>query len=109
MRSPAQANLFTSGGEIAVDAALRTATRTALDAHSWVEVVPFWLTGADALFERLSADVPWKEHYRRLFEQVFLEPRLTAEYGRMEDAPRRWRRWRTSFRGTIACATTACG
>jgi alkylated DNA repair dioxygenase AlkB len=87
VHGPAQANLFTSGGEISVDASLRTATRTALDAHSWVEVVPFWLTGADALFERLSADVPWKEHYRRLFDRTFLEPRLTAEYGRVQEAP----------------------
>ena len=87
MSTPAQANLFTSRGEIAVDAAFRTATRTALDAHSWVEIVPFWLTGADTLFERLRTEVPWKEHYRRLFEKTFLEPRLTAEYGRIQDAP----------------------
>jgi alkylated DNA repair dioxygenase AlkB len=85
--TPAQANLFTSRGEIAVDSALRTATRTSLDAHSWVEIVPFWLTGADALFERLRTDVPWKEHYRRLFDRTFLEPRLTAEYGHMREAP----------------------
>ena len=87
MSIPAQANLFTSRGEIAVDAALRTAARTALDPHSWVEIVPFWLTGADTLFERLTGEVPWKEHYRRLFDRTFLEPRLTAEYGRIADAP----------------------
>jgi alkylated DNA repair dioxygenase AlkB len=85
--TPAQANLFTSRGEIAVDPGFETATRTALDATSWVEIVPFWLTGAEALFERLTAEVPWKEHYRRLFDKTFLEPRLTAEYGRMQEAP----------------------
>jgi alkylated DNA repair dioxygenase AlkB len=85
--TPAQANLFTSRGAIAADASFATAKRTALDAHSWVEVVPFWLSGADALFERLSAEVPWKEHYRRLFDRTFLEPRLTAEYRRVQDAP----------------------
>jgi alkylated DNA repair dioxygenase AlkB len=85
--TPAQANLFTSRGEISVDVAFRTAMRTKLDSHSWVEIVPFWLSGADALFERLTADVPWKEHYRRLFDRTFLEPRLTAEYGRIQDAP----------------------
>ena len=87
MSTPAQANLFTSRGEISVDPGFKTATRTKLDSHSWVEIVPFWLTGADALFERLSEEVPWKEHYRRLFDRTFLEPRLTAEYGRMADAP----------------------
>jgi alkylated DNA repair dioxygenase AlkB len=85
--TPAQANLFTSRGEVSADVAFRTATRSSLDPHSWVEIVPFWLTGADALFERLRAEVPWKEHYRRLFDRTFLEPRLTAEYGRMQDAP----------------------
>jgi alkylated DNA repair dioxygenase AlkB len=84
--TPAQANLFTSRGEISVDPGFKTAMRTALDAHSWVEIVPFWLTGADTLFKRLRTDVPWKEHYRRLFDRTFLEPRLTAEYWRLPDA-----------------------
>ncbi len=84
---PAQANLFTSSGDISADDGFTTATRTELDPHSWVEVVPFWLSGADALFERLAAEVPWKEHYRRLFDHTFLEPRLTAEYGHLRDAP----------------------
>ena len=87
MGTPAQANLFTSRGAISVDAGFHTATRTALDPRSWVEIVPFWLSGADALFTRLRTEVPWKEHYRRLFDKTFLEPRLTAEYGRMQDAP----------------------
>jgi alkylated DNA repair dioxygenase AlkB len=87
MRAPAQGNLFASGGEISVDATFGTATRTALDACSWVEVVPAWLSGADSLFERLATAVPWREHYRRLFERTFLEPRLTAEYRDVRDAP----------------------
>src|SRR5215813_6083075 len=81
MRAPVQWNLFASGGEISVDGTFGTATRTPLDARSWVEVVPAWLAGADSVFERLATAVPWKEHYRRLFERTFLEPRLTAEYG----------------------------
>jgi alkylated DNA repair dioxygenase AlkB len=82
-----QGNLFASAGEIAIDATFSTATRTPLDAHSWIELVPDWLTGADALFERLATRVPWKEHYRRLFDRTFLEPRLTAEYRDMREAP----------------------
>jgi alkylated DNA repair dioxygenase AlkB len=87
MRAPAQGSLFASGGEISVDGTFGTATRTPLDARSWVEVVPAWLVGADSVFERLATAVPWKEHYRRLFERTFLEPRLTAEYGDVRDAP----------------------
>src|SRR5262245_7003966 len=87
MRAPAQGNLFASRDEISVDGRFRTATRTSLDACSWVEVVPAWLSGADLLFERLSTQVPWKEHYRRLFDRTFLEPRLTAEYQNVRDSP----------------------
>jgi hypothetical protein len=87
MRAPAQGNLFASRGEISVDGTFGTATRTTLDARSWVEVVPAWLSGADSLFERLATVVPWKEHYRCLFDRTFLEPRLTAEYRDVRDAP----------------------
>jgi alkylated DNA repair dioxygenase AlkB len=87
MRAPVQSGLFTSGGAIAADATFVTAARTTLDARSWVEVVPVWLGGADALFERLASEVPWQEHYRRLFDRTFLEPRLTAEYRDVRDAP----------------------
>jgi alkylated DNA repair dioxygenase AlkB len=87
MRAPRQASLFTSAGDIAADATFATARRTPLDGGSWVEVVPAWLSGADALFERLAEAVPFQEHYRRLFDRTFLEPRLTAEYGELRDAP----------------------
>jgi alkylated DNA repair dioxygenase AlkB len=83
----AQANLFTSGATIRVDASFATARRSALDAHAWVEIVPAWLSGADSLFDRLSTSVPWREHYRRLFDRTFLEPRLTAEYKDVRAAP----------------------
>jgi alkylated DNA repair dioxygenase AlkB len=70
-----------------VDATFGTARRTMLDAHSWVEVVPAWLAGSDWLFDRLATAVPWQEHYRRVFDQTFLEPRLTAEYRDLREAP----------------------
>lgn len=85
--TPAQAELFTAGEELRVDATFAAARRTSLDAQSWVEVVPAWLARPDLLFERLAMAVPWKEHYRRLFDKVFLEPRLTAEYRDLEAAP----------------------
>jgi alkylated DNA repair dioxygenase AlkB len=85
--APAQGQLFTGGGEIAPDPAFSSARRTPLDAGSWLECVPGWLSGADVVFERLAVAVPWKEHYRRLFDRTFLEPRLTAEYREIRDAP----------------------
>ena len=59
-----------------------------MDASSWVELVPAWLRGGEALLEMLLESVPWQQHYRRMFEQRFLEPRLTAQYKSLGDAPR---------------------
>jgi alkylated DNA repair dioxygenase AlkB len=77
MSLPAQLDLF----------AVRPTTRTALDEHSWVDHLPGWLPRPEILFERLLAAVPWQEHYRRLFDRTFLEPRLTAEYRDVAQAP----------------------
>jgi alkylated DNA repair dioxygenase AlkB len=82
-----QADLFASGGDLAIDATFGTATRTVLDTHSWIEVVPGWLSGSDKLFALLATAVPWKQHHRRLFDQNFLEPRLTAEYHDIRTVP----------------------
>lgn len=64
-----------------------TAKRIALDAGSWVEVGPGWMSGSHILLERLTTAVPWKQRDRRLFEQTFHEPRLTAEYRSMRNVP----------------------
>lgn len=82
-----QADLFCVPAALAIDTSFATANRRHLDAASWLEVVPGWLTGSTELFEALHREVPWKQHHRRMFEQVFLEPRLTASYRSVRDAP----------------------
>jgi alkylated DNA repair dioxygenase AlkB len=82
-----QADLFDVPGQLAIDASFATAQRTMLDSRSWVEVVPGWITGSRALFDALQSAVPWKQHTRELFEQTFLEPRLTAEYRSLRSIP----------------------
>ena len=72
---------------LGVDTSFSAARRIAIDAHSWVEVVPGWMSGSRMLFERLARAVPWREHDRRLFEQIFREPRLTAEYRHLRHVP----------------------
>jgi alkylated DNA repair dioxygenase AlkB len=75
-----QEDLFAIPGSLALDATFATAKRIALDERSWVEVVPGWMSGPGILLEDLSTEVPWRQHSRRLFDQLFQEPRLTAEY-----------------------------
>ena len=77
----AQEDLFaTEASSLAIDTSFATAKRIAIDAHSWVEVVPGWISGSQILLECLTTAVPWRQHDRRMFDHVFREPRLTAEY-----------------------------
>ncbi|WP_049827843.1 alpha-ketoglutarate-dependent dioxygenase AlkB [Pseudomonas sp. URIL14HWK12:I6] len=66
--------------EFTIDRSFHTAKRVELDEYSWVEIVPGWASGASVLFEQMLASVPWAEHQRRMFNKVFLEPRMTAAY-----------------------------
>ncbi|WP_052391857.1 alpha-ketoglutarate-dependent dioxygenase AlkB [Paraburkholderia bannensis] len=77
----AQSDLFgESETRFSIDTTFQTAKRFALDAHSWVDIVPGWISGASLLYEQMRNSVPWLEHDRRMFNKVFREPRMTAAY-----------------------------
>ena len=61
-----------------------TVRRSALARGAWVDVRPAWITGADALFERLAGTVPWRAERRHMYDRVVDVPRLLCFYG--EDA-----------------------
>lgn len=84
----AQDDLFSSDtSSIGFDTSFATVKRIALDASSWVEVVPGWMSGSRLLLERLGTAVPWRQRDRQLFDQIFREPRLTAEYRSLHQVP----------------------
>ena len=84
----AQEDLFANAGSsLTIDSAFATAKRVSLDARSWVEVVPGWISASHSLFAQLAVLVPWLQHDRQLFDQTFREPRLTAEYRSLHDVP----------------------
>lgn len=60
-----------------------------LDETSWVECVTGWLPGPDAdeLLAKLTANAAWEQRERRMVNRVVIEPRLTAEYNDLADAP----------------------
>ncbi|MFE2912195.1 alpha-ketoglutarate-dependent dioxygenase AlkB [Kitasatospora indigofera] len=66
---------------------LTAVRRTALGAGAWVDVLPGWLTGADELFERLVAEVPWQAEQRQMYERVVPVPRLLAYYREGRELP----------------------
>ncbi|MFJ9245595.1 alpha-ketoglutarate-dependent dioxygenase AlkB [Streptomyces sp. NPDC101776] len=61
--------------------------RTALGLGAWIDVLPGWLGGADALFEELAAEVPWRAERRQMYDQVVAVPRLLAYYGADDALP----------------------
>lgn len=61
--------------------------RTDLGAGAWIDLLPGWLSGADALFERLATEVPWRAERRAMYDQVVDVPRLLAFYGAGDALP----------------------
>jgi len=66
--------------DVAQDAGLRelggSVRRTTLAQGAWLDVLPGWVTGADALFERLIDTVPWRAERRQMYDRVVDVPRL---------------------------------
>ena len=52
--------------------------RIQLTHGAWVDVLPGWLTGADALYEHLRTGVEWRAERRQMYERVVDVPRLLS-------------------------------
>jgi alkylated DNA repair dioxygenase AlkB len=61
-----------------VDASFTGLERVLLDADSWVDYCPRWLSGSDRAFEDLLRNVTWNQRRRRMYDRVVDEPRLTS-------------------------------
>jgi alkylated DNA repair dioxygenase AlkB len=66
---------------------LASIRREPLDRGAWVDVLPGWLTGADALFEWLAAEVPWHAERRQMYDRVVDVPRLLSFYEEADPLP----------------------
>jgi len=84
MSAALQGSLFDCAGQAGLGD-LAAVERTDLGSGAWIDVLPGWLTGADALFDRLVSDVPWYAERRRMYDRVVDVPRLLCFY--REDAP----------------------
>ena len=52
--------------------------RMQLDADSWVDHCPGWMSGSDQAFEELLHDVAWSQRRRFMYDRQVDEPRLTS-------------------------------
>jgi alkylated DNA repair dioxygenase AlkB len=82
-----QASLLGLDEETAVGPLGSTVRRTHLTRGAWIDVRPGWVTGADELFARLAAAVPWRAERRRMYERVVDVPRLLKFYDEGEPLP----------------------
>ena len=60
------------------DAGFARAERRDLGSGAWLEEVPGWAQGSEALFEALLDDAPWASHERWMYDRMVVEPRLTT-------------------------------
>ncbi len=67
------------------DAGFAHAERRDLGSGAWLEEVPGWAQGSDALFEALLEGAPWTSHERRMYDRMVVEPRLTTR--QWDDSP----------------------
>ena len=65
-------------GEPRLDPSLQGLRRLTLAAGAWVDHLPGWLEGHDALFQALRRTTRWEHQRRRMYEQIVDVPRLVA-------------------------------
>lgn len=86
MSTHLQASLFDQTDRLELGS-LAGVERTELGSGAWIDVLSGWLTGADALFEQLAAEVPWRAERRKMYDHVVDVPRLLAFYGADDPLP----------------------
>ncbi|MCZ1004235.1 alpha-ketoglutarate-dependent dioxygenase AlkB [Streptomyces mirabilis] len=79
MSTHLQGSLFDQTDELHLSR-LNAMRRTVLGDGAWIDLLPGWLSGADALFARLVDEVPWRAERRQMYEHVVDVPRLLAYY-----------------------------
>ncbi len=73
-----QPSLLAVGETVEIDRSFSGVRRVDLDADSWVDHGPEWVTGSDRLFEQVLNGRTWDQRSRRMYDQRVTEPRLTS-------------------------------
>ncbi|WP_031078835.1 alpha-ketoglutarate-dependent dioxygenase AlkB [Streptomyces sp. NRRL S-118] len=81
-----QSSLFDQSDDIRLGP-LTGVRRTVLGAGAWIDLLPGWLSGADALFGELVSTVPWRAERRHMYDHEVAVPRLLAFYGADDPLP----------------------
>ena len=76
-----------AGSAPAVGALPGRLERHPLTAGAWVDVLPGWVRGSDAVFETLLSEVDWRAERRQMYDGVVDVPRLLRWFGADETLP----------------------
>jgi alkylated DNA repair dioxygenase AlkB len=82
-----QSSLLDASDETALAPLGAAVHRTHLSRGAWVDTRAGWITGADALFERVAGAVPWRAERRMMYDRVVDVPRLLCFYGEGQALP----------------------
>jgi alkylated DNA repair dioxygenase AlkB len=77
---------FMGGSDETTVEPLSGLTRHRLTAGAWVDVLPGWMHGSDAVFETLL-EIDWRADSRQMYDNVVAVPRLLRWYGGDEPLP----------------------
>jgi alkylated DNA repair dioxygenase AlkB len=72
-----QLDLFATGAP-AFDAEFRALKRMMLTHGAWVDHVPGWVSGHDALFDELEQGLAWRRETMKMYDKTVTVPRLLA-------------------------------
>jgi alkylated DNA repair dioxygenase AlkB len=75
---PLQVSLFGEGPPLP-DAGFAGLTRHDLDAESWLDYAPGWLSGDATLYATLTEAAEWQQPEVRMYEKMVRTPRLVAQ------------------------------
>ena len=76
-----QLDLFATGAP-AFDAEFRALRRTELSHGAWIDHVPGWVSGHDALFDELEQGLSWRRETMQMYDKTVDVPRLLAKVPR---------------------------
>jgi alkylated DNA repair dioxygenase AlkB len=79
--------LDSSADEVGIDASFASVKRIDLDAESWVDHAPGWVSGADELFAEILDGTDWGQRTRHMFDKRVIEPRLTSSWRASSEKP----------------------
>ena len=84
---PSQPSMWDLAEEAALTPLAGSVVRHELADGAWVDHVPGWVTGSDAVLEVLLGDIGWRADRRQMYEREVAVPRLLRWYTGHEELP----------------------